>query len=79
MPSNDHHREDRLISDRRYRNYFGSHCTWTRDTILTRERRSTDSLAVDHPGVVAALRFIHDQISMTDVVKHVAMSRNGLE
>jgi len=36
---------------------------------LTRERRSTDSLAVDHPGVVAALRFIHhhahEQISMT--------------
>ncbi|TWT65266.1 AraC family transcriptional regulator [Allorhodopirellula solitaria] len=47
------------------------------------ERRSTDSLAVEHPQVVAALRFIHDNFSrpigMADVVKHVAMSRSGLE
>lgn len=47
------------------------------------ERRSTDSLAVDHPGVAAALRFMrdyaHEPINMTDVVKHVAMSRSGLE
>lgn len=47
------------------------------------QRRSTDSLAVEHPQVVAALRFIHDNfhtpISMTDVVNHVGMSRSGLE
>lgn len=47
------------------------------------ERRSTDHLAVDHPLVVAALRFIHDHchetINMSDVVSHVAMSRSGLE
>ncbi|QDV68770.1 Xylose operon regulatory protein [Rosistilla carotiformis] len=47
------------------------------------QRRSTDSLAVEHPAVVAALRFIHDHsaeaIDMTDVVRHVAMSRSGLE
>jgi LacI family transcriptional regulator len=47
------------------------------------ERRSTDSLAVEHPQVVAALRFIHDNfhqpVSMTDVVRHVGMSRSGLE
>tara|TARA_R110002049_G_scaffold4601_5_gene32288 strand:- start:409250 stop:410446 length:1197 start_codon:yes stop_codon:yes gene_type:complete len=47
------------------------------------ERRSTDSLAVDHSQVVSALRFIHDNfhlpISMTDVVRHVGMSRSGLE
>jgi LacI family transcriptional regulator len=47
------------------------------------ERRSTDSLAVEHPQVVAALRFIHGNydkpISMTDVVSQVGMSRSGLE
>jgi LacI family transcriptional regulator len=47
------------------------------------ERRSTDSLAVEHPQVVVALRFIHDNyqepISMTDVVARVSMSRSGLE
>ncbi|QDS89246.1 Xylose operon regulatory protein [Rosistilla ulvae] len=47
------------------------------------QRRSTDSLAVEHPAVVAALRYIHDHsaeaIDMTDVVRHVAMSRSGLE
>ncbi|QGJ70961.1 Transcriptional regulator [Planctomycetales bacterium 10988] len=47
------------------------------------ERRSTDSLAVDHPGVVAALRFIHEHahepIRMDQVTQHVAMSRSGLE
>ena len=47
------------------------------------ERRSTDCLAVDHPGVATALRYIHDNahlpICMTDVVRFVAMSRSGLE
>ncbi|MEM1227934.1 MAG: DNA-binding transcriptional regulator [Planctomycetota bacterium] len=47
------------------------------------ERRSTDGLAVEHSQVVAALRFIHDNahesISMSDVVRHVGMSRSGLE
>lgn len=47
------------------------------------ERRSTDSLAVEHPQVATALRFIHDNfhqpISMTNVVRHVGMSRSGLE
>jgi LacI family transcriptional regulator len=47
------------------------------------ERRSTDSLATDHPEVAAALQFIRDnadrQIGMLDIVKHVAMSRSGLE
>jgi len=47
------------------------------------QRRSTDSIAVDHPGVAAALRFIHDHaaqpISAKDVFRHVAMSRSGLE
>jgi LacI family transcriptional regulator len=47
------------------------------------ERRSTDSLAVEHQGVAAALHFIHQNfhrpISMKDVVKAVAMSRSGLE
>ncbi|MBN2580907.1 MAG: XylR family transcriptional regulator [Pirellulales bacterium] len=47
------------------------------------ERRSTDSLAVEHEGVAAALHFIHQNahrpISMKDVVKAVAMSRSGLE
>lgn len=47
------------------------------------ERRSTDSLATDHPQVAVALRFIRDnadrQIGMIDIVKHVAMSRSGLE
>jgi len=47
------------------------------------ERRSTDNLAVEHPRVLAALRFIHDhahqQIGTMDVVRHVGMSRSGLE
>jgi LacI family transcriptional regulator len=47
------------------------------------ERRSTDSLAVNHAGVAAALNFIylnaHRQISMRDVFRTVAMSRSGLE
>lgn len=47
------------------------------------ERRSTDHLAVDHPQVAKALHFIHEyahlQISMSDVISHVAMSRSGLE
>jgi LacI family transcriptional regulator len=47
------------------------------------ERASTDSLATDHRHVAAALRFIRDHaaepISMTDIVKHVSMSRSGLE
>jgi len=47
------------------------------------ERRSTDALAVEHPEVAAALRFIHDNaerpIAMLDVVRHVGMSRSGLE
>jgi LacI family transcriptional regulator len=47
------------------------------------ERRSTQSLAVDHPKVAAALQFIHahasDTISMSDIVQHVGMSRSGLE
>ncbi len=47
------------------------------------ERRSTDSLATDHPQVAVALRFIRDnadrQIGMIDIVKQVAMSRSGLE
>ncbi|EMI22666.1 xylose operon regulatory protein [Rhodopirellula maiorica SM1] len=47
------------------------------------ERRTTDSLAVDHPKVVAALRYLYDHaneaISMNDVFKHVGMSRSGLE
>jgi LacI family transcriptional regulator len=47
------------------------------------ERRSTDNLAADHRQVQTALRFIrdhsHELISMADLVKHVAMSRSGLE
>lgn len=47
------------------------------------QRRSTDSLAVEHPRVEAALRFIHEHahepIQMPDVVRHVCMSRSGLE
>jgi LacI family transcriptional regulator len=47
------------------------------------ERRSTDSMAVNHPGVAAALNFIyrnsHRPISMRDVFRAVAMSRSGLE
>ncbi|MFZ5833130.1 MAG: substrate-binding domain-containing protein, partial [Planctomycetota bacterium] len=47
------------------------------------ERASTDSLAVAHPQVAAALRFIHDNahrpIGMADIVRHVPMSRSGLE
>jgi len=47
------------------------------------QRQSTDSLAVDHPEVVTALRFIHDHfnrsINMTDVIKAVGLSRSGLE
>jgi LacI family transcriptional regulator len=47
------------------------------------ERRSTDSLAVNHPGVAAALNFIyqnlHRPIAMRDVFRSVAMSRSGLE
>lgn len=47
------------------------------------ERQSTDSRAVDHPLVAAALEFIqrhaHQPIRMIDVVKAVATSRSGLE
>ena len=47
------------------------------------ERRSTDCMAVNHPGVAAALRYIqenaHLPICMTDVIGYVAMSRSGLE
>lgn len=47
------------------------------------QRRSTDSIAVGHVGVARALRFIHDHaneaIGMIDVVKHVGISRSGLE
>ncbi|MCL4854101.1 MAG: helix-turn-helix domain-containing protein [Bryobacteraceae bacterium] len=47
------------------------------------ERRSIDNLAADHPQVQTALRFIrdhsHELISMAGLVKHVAMSRSGLE
>jgi len=47
------------------------------------ERRSTDSLATDHPQVQAALRYIrdhsHQPIRMADLLQHVAMSRSGLE
>lgn len=46
-------------------------------------RQSTDALAVDHPEVVAALRYIHahysEPIGMNDVFRHVTMSRSGLE
>ncbi|UUO09152.1 DNA-binding transcriptional regulator [Blastopirellula sp. J2-11] len=47
------------------------------------ERRSTDSMAVPHPQVAAALRFMqenaHLPINMVDVFRAVAMSRSGLE
>jgi LacI family transcriptional regulator len=47
------------------------------------ERISTDSLATNHPHVAAALKYIRDHaadpISMSDIVKHVPMSRSGLE
>jgi LacI family transcriptional regulator len=47
------------------------------------ERRSTDNLATEHSQVAAALRFIREnadqQIGMIDIVRHVAMSRSGLE
>ncbi|TWT34295.1 XylR family transcriptional regulator [Blastopirellula retiformator] len=47
------------------------------------ERHSTDSMAVPHPQVAAALRYMqanaHLPISMVDVVREVAMSRSGLE
>jgi LacI family transcriptional regulator len=46
-------------------------------------RRSTDSLAVAHPAVMAALRHLHDHaeqpIQMKDLTRLVAMSRSGLE
>jgi len=46
-------------------------------------RRSSDGLAVDHPAVAKALRFIHAQahepIRMVDVTRHVDISRSGLE
>ncbi|QDT65163.1 XylR family transcriptional regulator [Calycomorphotria hydatis] len=46
-------------------------------------RRSTDSMAVEHPEVVKALRFIkshyQENISMNDVLRQVPMSRSGLE
>jgi len=47
------------------------------------ERRSSDHRAVNHPQVAAALKYInehaHEALSMTDIVRHVAMSRSGLE
>jgi LacI family transcriptional regulator len=47
------------------------------------ERRSTDSLATSHPHVATALKYIRDHaaepISMSNIVKHVPMSRSGLE
>ncbi len=47
------------------------------------ERRSTDSIVVEHPKVAVALRFIQEHssqpISMLDVLRHVGMSRSGLE
>jgi len=47
------------------------------------ERQSTDSIAVDHPKVAVALRFIQEHssqpISMLDVLRYVGMSRSGLE
>ena len=56
---------------------------WIRTRTGIVERRSTDSLAVEHPQVVVALRFIHDHahepICTMDVVRHAAMSRSGLE
>jgi LacI family transcriptional regulator len=46
-------------------------------------RRSTDWLAVGHPQVVKALRFLDDHaehpIGTNDVARHVGMSRSGLE
>jgi len=47
------------------------------------ERHSTNTLATEHPAVAAALRFIRENaerpIGMVDIIKHVAMSRSGLE
>ncbi|MFI4873898.1 MAG: substrate-binding domain-containing protein [Blastopirellula sp. JB062] len=47
------------------------------------ERRSTDALAVNHPEVAAALRYMQDNahrsINMVDVFHATAMSRSGLE
>ncbi|EMI52646.1 XylR family transcriptional regulator [Rhodopirellula sallentina] len=47
------------------------------------ERRSTDSHAVDHPKVVEAIRYLHENaaepISMNQLFKAVGMSRSGLE
>ena len=46
-------------------------------------RQSTDLLAIEDPDVVAAIRFIRsrfgDSIKVSDVLKHVAMSRRSLE
>jgi LacI family transcriptional regulator len=46
-------------------------------------RRSTDSLAIDDPEVVMALRFIRahalDPVKVSDVLAHVAVSRRSLE
>jgi LacI family transcriptional regulator len=45
-------------------------------------RRSTDVFATSDEDLAAALRFIHERavkgISVTDVAKHVAISRTGL-
>lgn len=47
------------------------------------QRRSTDSLAFEHPLLVAALRYIHENayrpINMADIVKQMDTSRSGLE
>ena len=46
-------------------------------------RRSTDVLAMEDPGVVQALRFIHEHacrpLSVTDVVDHVRIPRTTLQ
>lgn len=46
-------------------------------------RRSTDALAVDHPGVREALRFMHDNfqlpIGVMDLARTAGMSRSGLQ
>jgi LacI family transcriptional regulator len=46
-------------------------------------RRSTDAIAIEDPEIAEAVGFIHDHatefIQVDDVVKHLAISRRGLE
>ena len=47
------------------------------------QRQSTNMLAVDHPGVQAAMNYIHarfqEAITLEDIGNHVQLSKRGLE